>query len=132
MKLSFRLAGLCASGTFILTALPGFYQQVKPTDITSMATEAIPGMTILETLTISLGGALLAAFIGYVIGDILSNPKGGKRNKKAGKAPARQLSAVEPAMLTEVTPAIEAIPASPVEETAQPALDATPLDEPLP
>lgn len=130
MKLSIRLAGLCASGTFILTALPGFYQQVKPTNIASMATEAIPGMTILETLAISLGGALLASFLGYVIGDILSNPKGkSKKQIKALKMQARELS-VEPVMLPEAVPAIS--PASYVEEAVEAAAEAASIDEPSP
>jgi len=77
MKLSVKLAGLLGSGVFILTALPGFYQQVRPVSFTSMLTEAVQSVSILEKLGFSLGGALVAGWIGYTIGDILSKPKGG-------------------------------------------------------
>jgi hypothetical protein len=86
MKLSVRLAGLCGSAAFIITALPGFYQQAKPTDFAQMATDILPGINIIENMLMSLGGALGAGFIGYSIGDILSNPKG----KKKGKMPKSQ------------------------------------------
>lgn len=53
---------------------------------------------------------MLASFIGYVIGDILSNPKGKGKAKKQGRAAqaqARQLSVV-PAMPNEAAPVIAA------------------------
>lgn len=82
MKLSVRMAGLCASATFILTALPGFYQQAKPTHLAQIATDILPGMNIIEKMLISLGGAVCTGVLGYVIGDILSNPKGQKKKRK--------------------------------------------------
>jgi hypothetical protein len=116
MKLSIRIAGICASGTFILTALPGFYQHTKPTSIMHMANETLAGMTILETLMISMGGAFAAAFIGYVMGDILSNPKGGPKKKKkssvAAGPPVRQLSTALDDAMAAAPPADEAVPPS--------------------
>jgi hypothetical protein len=85
MKLSIKLAGLCGSGVFILTALPGFYQQIKPASVDAMIFEMVPGMEILEILGISLLGALVAGGIGYKIGEILSNPAGNTR-KHRGRA----------------------------------------------
>ncbi len=82
MKLSVRISGLCASAAFIVTALPGFYQQAKPTDLAQIATDILPGMNIIEKILISLGGAVCAGVIGYVIGDILSNPQGKKKKRK--------------------------------------------------
>ena len=121
MKLSIRIAGICASGTFLVTGLPGFYQHTKPTNIAQMATEAVPGMTILETMLISLGGALAAAFIGYIIGDILEQPKGKKQKKEKAKAmQGRQLSSALEEALAVATPAAEtALPSEPAatEET---------------
>ncbi|HEY9686310.1 MAG TPA: hypothetical protein V6C52_04975 [Coleofasciculaceae cyanobacterium] len=89
MKLSIKLAGLFGSGVFICTALPGFYQQIKPASVESMIYDMVPGMEILETLGVSLLGALVAGGIGYKIGDILSNPAGNyqKQRGRAQKQP---------------------------------------------
>lgn len=87
MKLPLKLAGLFGSGVFILTAIPGFYQQVKPASLNAMMTDAIQGMAILEKLGISLLGALVAGVLGFVIGDIFSKPRG--KVKKPKPKPAK-------------------------------------------
>lgn len=127
MKLSVRLAGLCGSGAFILSALPGFYQQAKPTDFEQMATVVLPGMSIIETMLISLGGSVVAGFIGYLIGDILSNPKGNPKKKKQAKATARPLSPVQPQLtVAETEPPLAEAPAVP--EATLPEPDASSLE----
>lgn len=76
MKLSVKLAGLFGSGVFIITAIPGFFQHIRPTSLSGMANEAVQGMAIMETLFFALLGTGIAAVIGYIIGDILSKPMG--------------------------------------------------------
>jgi hypothetical protein len=80
MNLSLRLAGIFGTFVFLLTSLPGFYRQIQPHDFSQMATDSFSGMSMLETIFLSLGGAMAAGFIGYTIGDILSKPNG-KRKK---------------------------------------------------
>lgn len=75
MKLNTKVGGICASLTFLITAIPGFYQQARPTDLNFISSGSFSGMAVVETLAISLLGALAAGMIGYIIGDILSNPK---------------------------------------------------------
>ncbi len=87
MKLAIKTAGLCASGAFIITALPGFYQQVKPVSAASMMTASVEGIGLLETLGFSLLGALVAGFLGYMLGEVLAKPQ-----RKAAKKPARTSS----------------------------------------
>jgi hypothetical protein len=82
MKLSIKLAGLFGSGVFVLTAVPGFFQQVKPSDINAMMSDAPQGMNILESLGFSLLGAVVAGVIGYIMGDILSSPRGNAGSRK--------------------------------------------------
>jgi hypothetical protein len=74
MNLSVRLAGMCGTSVFLLTAMPSFYKQIQPQDFAQMATGTISGTALLETMILSLGGAIAAGFIGYTIGDILSHP----------------------------------------------------------
>jgi hypothetical protein len=125
MKLSIQIAGLCASGAFLCTALPGFYQQTKPVSIANMAQEAVPGMTILENVALSLAGALLAGFLGYVIGDILSNPKGNSKKQKKALTPQPQPLPMEPPAPSEM-PAVEPIPYT---EEVVPISESAPVDE---
>lgn len=113
MKLAVKMGGMCGSAAFIITALPGLYQQILPFDISQMSVEALPSMAILETLMISFGGALGVGIMGYIIGDILSNPRGGKKRLK-NTPPLPQ--AIMPA------PAVE--PASPLLTTQEPVLPA--------
>lgn len=124
MKLSVRLAGLCGSGAFLLSALPGFYQQAKPTDIAQMATDVIPGVNIIETLLLSLGGAIVAGFIGYLIGDILSNPKGHPKKKKTPPGKDKPHVSAQPALLVPkehtVDAAVADAPSSPTVEPENP------------
>ncbi len=75
MKLNTKVGGICASLTFLITAIPGFYQQARPTDLNFIASTSFSGMAVVETLAISLLGAMAAGMIGYTIGDILSNPQ---------------------------------------------------------
>lgn len=124
MKLSVRMAGICGSGAFILAALPGFYQQAKPVDISQMATGVLPGMNIIETLLISLGGSIVAGFIGYLIGDILANPKGPPKKKKQpkAKAKARPFSPAQPLLVvpeTDLPPVTDGVslPEAPLPES---------------
>lgn len=85
MKLPMKVAGICWSLTFLVTAIPGFYQQTRPTDFAAMSSQSFSGMAIFETLLVSLIGSLAAGMIGYIIGDILSNPQG---KPKLAKEPA--------------------------------------------
>jgi hypothetical protein len=85
MKLPMKVAGICWSLTFLVTAIPGFYQQTRPTDFTTMSSQSFSGMAIFETLLVSMIGSLAAGMIGYIIGDILSNPQG---KPKAAKEPS--------------------------------------------
>jgi hypothetical protein len=89
MKLPMKVAGLCWSVTFLVTAVPGFYNQTRPMDFNTMTTESFSGMAIVETLAVSLIGSFAAAIIGFMIGDIFSNPQGA--NKEAKKAPVTPL-----------------------------------------
>ncbi|WP_373531509.1 hypothetical protein [Vampirovibrio sp.] len=85
MKLPMKVAGLCWSITFLVTSVPGFYQQTRPMDFAAITTESFSGMAIVETLAVSLLGSFAAAIIGFMIGDILSNPHGTPNdNKKEG------------------------------------------------
>lgn len=91
MKLAVKWAGLCASGTFVLCAIPGFYQQIKPVSPEELLAGVAQGMDVLEVLGVSLGGALLVGLIGYVIGDILSKPQGKPKRleSRASSAPSK-------------------------------------------
>jgi hypothetical protein len=75
MKLNTKVGGICASLTFLITAIPGFYQQARPTAFNFIASDSFSGMAVVETLAISLLGAMAAWMIGYIIGDILSHPQ---------------------------------------------------------
>ncbi len=89
MKLAVKFAGLLGSGVFLLTALPGFYQNVKPVSMDAMIYESVPGISILESLGMSLAGAVVAGIIGYMIGDILSKPKGKPKRSRSAKSSSR-------------------------------------------
>ena len=82
MNLAVRMAGLCGTSVFLFTAMPGFYRQIQPQNFAQMATDTFSGMSMLETIFLSLSGAIAAGFIGYIIGDIWAKPTG-KRKKKA-------------------------------------------------
>lgn len=92
MKLNTKVAGICASLTFLITAIPGFYQQARPTDFNFISVDSFSGMAVVETLVISLLGSLAAGMIGYLIGDILSHPQ--KPHKAT--APQTEAKAVSP------------------------------------
>ncbi|WP_303672739.1 hypothetical protein [Vampirovibrio chlorellavorus] len=81
MKLNSKVGGICASLTFLITAIPGFYQQARPTDLNFIAANSFSGMAVVETLAISLLGAMAAWMIGYTIGEILSNPQKAAKQK---------------------------------------------------
>lgn len=85
MKLSVKLAGLFASATFLITGMPALFQRVSPTDLA--ATETLSGIDMLETLLMSMGGTLVAGFIGYQIGNIMLHPKA---KKKPGASQAKK------------------------------------------
>lgn len=123
MNLSIRLAGLFATAVFIVTALPGFFKQVQPHDLTQMATDTISGVSLMETLLISVGGAVAAAIIGYMIGEILTHPEPRRKKKIYVK---KQVKEFDPAAL--VNPAAplleyEPSPPSPAASVAEPPLD---------
>ena len=85
MKLSMKLAGLFASGSFIVTGMPGLFQRLSLTDLS--ASETLSGIDLLETLLLSLAGTVVAGFIGFQVGNILLHPKAKKntRSPKQGK-----------------------------------------------
>jgi Mn2+/Fe2+ NRAMP family transporter len=93
MNLSMRIAGLCASGAFIVTALPAFFQQWSPN---SPMLDSFTGMSLLESLLISLIGAVIAGIIGFQIGKILSKPAGKKKKKKLKTTTSSQESNTPP------------------------------------
>jgi hypothetical protein len=104
MNLAMRLAGLFGTAVFLLTAMPGFYRQIEPHDFSQMATDTISGMSMLETLLISLGGSVAAGFVGYMIGDILSHPQGKRKKKTPPKNTQSQTQPAEPvALMPEVS-----------------------------
>lgn len=117
MKLPLKVAGLCWSVTFLVTALPGFYQRTRPTDFASISTESFSGMEIVETLSISLIGSLAAAMIGYMIGDILARPQGMGKGVKKGKA---QSTPVLVDQKPEASPTPETIAEAEPEDTTTP------------
>lgn len=82
MNLSVRLAGLFGTSVFLLTAMPGFFKQIQPYDVAQMATDTISGVGLLETMALSLGGAIGAGIIGYTMGDILTHPDTRRSKKK--------------------------------------------------
>jgi hypothetical protein len=88
MKLSLRLAGLCASATFILAGFPGLFQRLSP--LNPDALDTLSGMDLLEPLLFSVAGMVLAGLIGFQIGNILSHPAG-HRMKKPPSRPSRKV-----------------------------------------
>jgi hypothetical protein len=82
MNLAMRLAGLFATFVFLLTAMPGFFKQIQPQDMAQMANDTFSGVSLLETLMLSVGGAVAAGVIGYIMGDILTHPDTRRSKKK--------------------------------------------------
>lgn len=74
VKLSVKFAGLCSSGTFLVTAMPAFFQKIALFGLFNESSGTLQGVQIIETLIFSLMGSIMAGAIGYVIGDILSHP----------------------------------------------------------
>jgi|GEM_PF-4326281 len=123
MNLSIRLAGLFATAVFIVTALPGFFKQVQPHHLTQMATDTISGVSLMETLLISVGGAVAAALIGYMIGEILTHPAPRRKKKIYVK---KQVKEFDPSTVTSPTTPLleyEPSPPSPAAPAAEPPLD---------
>jgi hypothetical protein len=89
MKLSVRMACLFASSTFLMVALPGFYQKSGFDGLFKIQGAVFSWVDMMEMLLFSLFGALISAIIGYQIGEILTNPKGNrrKRNPPPSKKP---------------------------------------------
>ena len=79
MKLSFRLAGLCASATFILVGFPGLFQRLSP--FHPELIDTLSCMDLLEPMLYTLVGTLLAGFIGFQIGAIMERPAGPSKKK---------------------------------------------------
>lgn len=130
MKLPMKVAGLCWSVTFLVTAVPGFYNQTRPMDFNTISAESFSGMAIVETLAVSLIGSFAAAIIGFMIGDILSNPQGA--NKEDIKAPVTPLP-VEIEGNPEPSPSPEAALENELdypfpEEPSDPEVQPSPLD----
>lgn len=90
MKLPMKVAGICWSLTFLVTATPGFYKHVRPMEIASIGKDVFSGIALLETLALSLLGAFAAGMIGFIIGDILSHPQGKPKTKPKGAASTPQ------------------------------------------
>ena len=129
MNLSVRLAGLFATSVFLLTAMPGFFKQIQPYDVGQMATEPISGIAMLETLILSVGGAIGAGIIGYTMGDILTHPDTRRSKKKVYIQ--RQIKEFMPTFnmfeLQPDSPLYEAPPEVPTgEASAQPPLQPPP------
>ncbi|HEY9745485.1 MAG TPA: hypothetical protein V6C99_04640 [Oculatellaceae cyanobacterium] len=76
MKLTVKTAGLCASGAFLITALPPFFTKITSMSIAAQPLDAPQSLDIIETIIFSLIGAFVAGVIGYLIGDILAHPQG--------------------------------------------------------
>lgn len=116
MKLSTQLCGLCAAGTFLVLALPGLYQQIKPVHFQAMAVQPLSGMAMLESLLLSLGGATVAGALGYLMGVILSTPQGGK--SKTPAPPAAKAGSITSAPGDPPPPVAELTTTSPVPDAA--------------
>jgi hypothetical protein len=95
MKLSFKLGGLCGSGAFLVTATPVFFQYVLPLSFLPDVTDTLHSLDVFESLGISLLGSVLIGAIGYIIGDILSNPNG-EPHKPTTASPAKPNKAEKP------------------------------------
>ncbi len=122
MKLPMKVAGMCWSITFLVTAIPGFYQQTRPANFGSISTETFSGMTVLETLALSVVGSFAAGMFGYMIGDILSRPANHPKNKKTtevSKPEPLRGSASMPSVPSEPS-AAEAISPPPVSSSGEP------------
>lgn len=120
MNLSVRLAGICGTSVFLLTSMPGFYKQIQPQDFAQMATGTISGTSLLETMVLSLGGAIAAGFIGYIIGDILSHPDAKRKKTVYLKRPEVKefIPTYKPSELDEAeAPAIGPLPDVPPPES---------------
>jgi hypothetical protein len=84
ITLSMKLSGICGSGIFILTAIPGYFQLIRPTDFTALASEPVSGITLLENLIFSLGGACVGGILGFFMGKIMESPQGTPKTTSEG------------------------------------------------
>lgn len=137
MKLPVKAAGLCGSMTFLITAMPGFYQQIRPTDFSAMATNSFSGMAVIETLIMSLLGSIIAGSIGYKIGEILAKPQGAPKSQKkeAGKKPADSVTEIkavsEPELAPEASSSVELEEPMPDEAIEPDLMASQPETDPL-
>ncbi len=103
IKLSYKLAGIFATGSFILVGLTTYADSVEPSKLIMAFVSSIQylinyfsgtvestGMNHLDTslnnpmrvLQWGAPGAFVGGVIGYYIGDIFSNPKGSQEQRK--------------------------------------------------
>lgn len=137
MKLAIRSAWLCASGVFLVTALPAFFREVAPVGLSVVPVDALQGMAIVETIVFSLIGSLMAGGIGYIIGDILGNPTASPEAAPESASPPSENASPPPEeageqpFLNDLEP-ISAIPLSEFPEmSGNPAeVEPEPLSEP--
>jgi hypothetical protein len=87
MKLPQKLAGVFATGTFLLVSLTVYISAMNPGNLMDGVDTALS--TPLKILTLALPSALVAGILGFILGSTWSNPKGpapGSRKKTAGSA----------------------------------------------
>lgn len=116
MNLSMRLAGVFGTSVFLLTGFPGFYRQIQPHNFAQMATDTFSGMSMLETVFLSLSGAIAAGLIGYTIGDILSKPEGRRKKVIYRKRPQIKEFVVPTYTLSDIDEPLPLPPGPPAAE----------------
>jgi hypothetical protein len=90
MQLSSKLAGIAGSGAMITVIYTGYFTGIHPWDL----------------FLLTAGGTALMAFLGYQLGNILSNPQG----KPKSESP-------EPTQDTQTPPPNQAHTSDPLPET---------------
>ena len=116
MKLAAKSAWMCASGAFLVTALPAFFREIAPVGLYAVPVDTLQGMAIVETIIFSLIGALMAGGIGYIIGDILGNPQAPAEAISADADAENAPSSLEEAGNETFLSDLEPVSATPLEE----------------
>ena len=126
MKLSHKLAGLCASAVFLLTLAASVWPYLLFQPDFPMVALGLPvGMALLQMLVMSVSAAMICGSLGYVIGDILSKPEGQREDPKHGLKHSPKEAPEAPA----VPEAAKESPDTPAEVPPMPVLEAIRADD---
>ncbi len=122
MRLSVKFAGVCSSGAFLLTLVVALWQHVKPEgDLLAVGMELPLWTDLFQMLVMSLSAATVAGLLGYLMGDILSKPKGQRKPASSPEGPPP--AAVEPG------PGMESGAEAEGPDGPMPVLEAAPAEE---